>query len=225
MSIRVIIQASAQGYPHALASSPEDLGIYGIVSVNSKIISKETACVYSHHVQEEARRFSPTAVLHGFPGGSEVKALPAMQETWVRSLCREDSLEKEMATHSSILAWRIPWTDEPGGLQSMGSQRVGHDTYHQQSEHGLPHIKPVSPVVVRDGPVPLPHRVHPSGENLPPKTTIPLRLWNRILKVRRSVTTLSEKIGWPCLQGLSGYIDKVNDNLRSTLQGIFLNHG
>ena len=50
-----------------------------------------------------------------------------MQEMWVRSLDREDILEKEMATHFSILAWRIPWTGEPGGLQSMGSQRVEHD--------------------------------------------------------------------------------------------------
>ena len=56
-----------------------------------------------------------------------VKNLPAMQETWVRSLGREDPLEKGMATHSSILAWKIPWTQEPGRLQSMGSQRVGHD--------------------------------------------------------------------------------------------------
>ena len=52
---------------------------------------------------------------------------PAMQETWVRSLGQEDPLEKEMATHSRILAWRIPWTEEPGGLQSMRSQRAGHD--------------------------------------------------------------------------------------------------
>ena len=56
-----------------------------------------------------------------------VKNLPAMQETWVQSLGQEDPLEKGMATHSSILAWRIPWTEEPDGLQSMGSQRVGHD--------------------------------------------------------------------------------------------------
>ena len=56
-----------------------------------------------------------------------VKRLPAMQKTWVRSLGREDALEKEMATHSSILAWKIPWTEEPGRLQSMGLQRVGHD--------------------------------------------------------------------------------------------------
>ena len=56
-----------------------------------------------------------------------LKHLPPMQETWVRSLGREDPLEKEMATHSSILAWRIPSTEEPGRLQSMGSQRVGYD--------------------------------------------------------------------------------------------------
>ena len=56
-----------------------------------------------------------------------VKNLPAMWETLVRSLNREDLLEKGMATHSSILAWRIPWTEEPGGLQSMGSQRVRHN--------------------------------------------------------------------------------------------------
>ena len=56
-----------------------------------------------------------------------VKHLSAMQETQVRSLDREDPLEKEMAAHSSILAWKIPWTAEPGGLLSMGSQRVGHD--------------------------------------------------------------------------------------------------
>ena len=55
-----------------------------------------------------------------------LKRLPAVQETWVQSLSREDALEKEMATHSSILAWRIPWREEPGRLQSMGSQRVGH---------------------------------------------------------------------------------------------------
>ena len=56
-----------------------------------------------------------------------VKNMPAMQETCVRSLGWEDPLEKEMATHSSTLVWRIPWTEEPGGLQSMESQRVRHD--------------------------------------------------------------------------------------------------
>ena len=56
-----------------------------------------------------------------------VKRLSAMQETWVRSLDWEDALEKEMATHSSTIAWKIPWTEEPGRLQSMESQRVRHD--------------------------------------------------------------------------------------------------
>jgi len=56
-----------------------------------------------------------------------INRLPAMRDTWVRSLGWEDPLEKEMATHSSILAWRIPWTEESGGLQSTGSQRVRHD--------------------------------------------------------------------------------------------------
>ena len=56
-----------------------------------------------------------------------VKNLPAVQETWVRYLGWEDPLEKEVATHSRILAWKISWTEEPGGLQSMRSQRVGHE--------------------------------------------------------------------------------------------------
>ena len=56
-----------------------------------------------------------------------LKRLPAMRETWVRSLGRGDPLEKEMATHSSTLAWRIPWMEELNGSQSTGSQRVGHD--------------------------------------------------------------------------------------------------
>ena len=60
------------------------------------------------------------------PVAQTEKNIPEMQETWVRSLGREDLLEEEMATHSSMLAWRIPWTEEPGGLQFMGLQRVGH---------------------------------------------------------------------------------------------------
>ena len=66
----------------------------------------------------------------GFLGGSAVKNPPAMQEPQempVQSLSREDPLEEEMATHSSILAWKIPWTEEPGRLQSIGLQRVGYD--------------------------------------------------------------------------------------------------
>ena len=66
-----------------------------------------------------------SSVLHWV--AQRLKHLPGMRETRVRSLGREDPLEKEMATHSSTLAWRIPWREEPGGLQSMGWQRVGHD--------------------------------------------------------------------------------------------------
>ena len=63
----------------------------------------------------------------GFPGGSDSKESAAMQETWVCFLDQEDPLEKGMATHSRILAWKIPWTEESGRLQSMGLQRVEHD--------------------------------------------------------------------------------------------------
>ena len=69
-------------------------------------------------------------VSRGFPGssdGKKKKNLPTIQETWVQFLGWEDPLEEEMATHSSILAWRIPWTEEPGGLESTGSQRIGHN--------------------------------------------------------------------------------------------------
>ena len=61
------------------------------------------------------------------PYAQMVKRLSTMWETWVPSLGQEDPLEKEMAIHSSTIAWKIPWTEEPGRLQSMGSQRVGHD--------------------------------------------------------------------------------------------------
>ena len=68
-----------------------------------------------------------TTITWAFLVAQMVKTPPAMQETRVRSLGQEDPLEKGRATHSSILAWRIPWTEEPGRLQSMASQRVGHD--------------------------------------------------------------------------------------------------
>ena len=68
----------------------------------------------------------------GFPGSAVVKNLPAVQETWVHSLTWEDPLEKGMAAHSSILAWEVPWIEEPGGLQSMGSQIHDLATKQQQ---------------------------------------------------------------------------------------------
>ena len=69
----------------------------------------------------------PMLVIRAAQVAQSLKHLPAMWERWVRSLDQEDPLEKEMATRSSILAWRIPWTEEHGGLQSTGSQSVGHD--------------------------------------------------------------------------------------------------
>ena len=68
----------------------------------------------------EARRLEGASL-----GPQMVQSLPAVQETWVPSMGQEDPLEKEMATHSSILAWKMPWTEEPGGLQSLGLQKVG----------------------------------------------------------------------------------------------------
>ena len=68
----------------------------------------------------------------GFLAGSVVKNPSASQEMWDRFLGQKDPLEEEMATHSSILAWRIPWTEKPGGLQFMGSQRVGHNLATKQ---------------------------------------------------------------------------------------------
>ena len=83
---------------------------------------------YSVSASEEFRAWIRRWLgFQGFLVDSVVKNLPAVQETWVRSLGGEDPLETEMATHSSILAWRIPWTGEPGRLQSLGPQRVGHD--------------------------------------------------------------------------------------------------
>ena len=69
----------------------------------------------------------PSYVIRTSLVAQTVKRLSIMQETWVRFLGWEDPLEKEMATHSSILAWKIPWTEEPGGLQYMGSRRLGHN--------------------------------------------------------------------------------------------------
>ena len=84
-------------------------------------------CMWPDYISLLFFFFSSLECVWDFPGGPVVKNLPAMQETWVWSLGWEDSLEEGMATHSSTLAWRIPWTEEPDRLQSMGLHRVGHD--------------------------------------------------------------------------------------------------
>ena len=74
--------------------------------------------------------------------------MPTMQETQVQSLGQEDPLEKEMATHSSILAWKIPWMEEPGRLQSMGSQRVGHNRVTSLTSLLMPLLNPVITILM-----------------------------------------------------------------------------
>ena len=84
--------------------------------------------VYTHtHTHTHIYILSTTTVFRASLVAQMAKNLPAMQETQVQSLGWKDPLEKGMTTHSSILAWRIPWTEEPSGLQSMGLQRVGHN--------------------------------------------------------------------------------------------------
>ena len=92
--------------------------ILGTIVEHSKAFEEKvmlSACVLRWYLQTKS--LMPPMVKH----------LPAMQETQIRSLSQKDALEKEMANHSSILAWKIPWTEEPGGLRSMGPQRVRHD--------------------------------------------------------------------------------------------------
>ena len=101
--------------------------------------SLQAACCYSNETAQKKGRSPPCIhpvvlnlrhrylYLQGFPGSSVIKHLPATQEMKVLSLCQQDLLEKEITIHSSILAWETPWTAETGRLQSMGSQRVGHD--------------------------------------------------------------------------------------------------
>ena len=98
---------------------------YLYVSTKSSNIFHHNSNIYLLYKVVRAKNYSSIVYLSLV--AQMVKNLPAMRETWVPSLGWEDPLEKGMATHSSILAWRIPWTEEPGGVQSIGSQRVGHD--------------------------------------------------------------------------------------------------
>ena len=103
--------------------------IYG----NGTSVVLETVLAHGAVYLYFPRSYSIEAILWASPIAQLVKNLPAMQETWVRFLGWEDALEKEMATHSSILAWRFPWTEEPGRLLSMGSQES--DMTEQLSLH------------------------------------------------------------------------------------------
>ena len=89
--------------------------------------TEPVSCMCRHHLQRTELNQSHPLHLVASVVAQTVKNLPAMQETRVQSLYQKDSLEKGIATLSSILAWRIPWTEEPGRIRSMGSQRVGHN--------------------------------------------------------------------------------------------------
>ena len=113
-----------------VAQLTEDLPFDRSPDAASELMAYELTCIWTNG---KWRNFSWIVLcsficMNGAPLVAQmVKNLPAMWETWVRSLDQQDPLEKGMATYSSVLAWRILWTEEPGGLQSMGSQRVGHD--------------------------------------------------------------------------------------------------
>ena len=94
----------------------------GCMTQGGRIKEKEFSVIYTF-----AQMFNITCTERAYLVAQMVKRLPAMRETWVRSLGREDPLAKEMATQFSILAWRIPWMEEPGRLQVMGLKSVGHN--------------------------------------------------------------------------------------------------
>ena len=118
----IVISASA-----VLPINIQDLFCLELTSLIS-LLSKEFSRVFSNTTVQKHQFFGAQLSLLGASlVAQRLKRLPGMRETWVRSLGWDDPLEKEMATHSSTLAWRIPWRKEPGRLQSMGLQRVRHD--------------------------------------------------------------------------------------------------
>ena len=113
--LQILIYLLFKNFEPSLNLQVTNPGAAGIDSVCLCLFSPSCTC-YQNFIPSRASLVA-----------QRLKRLPAMQETWIRSLGPEDTLEKEMATHSSILAWRIPRTEEPGGLQSTGLQRVGYD--------------------------------------------------------------------------------------------------
>ena len=137
-------------------------------------MEREAWCAVIHGVAKSRRRLSDWTELRNFPIAQMVKNLPVKQETQVRSLGQEDPLQKEMATYSSILAWSIPWTEEPAGLQSIGSQRVRRGWVtrtHTQAFPGGPVIKNL-PVNAGDtDSIPWPGKIPHAMEQINPCAT------------------------------------------------------
>ena len=127
-----------------------------------------------------------------------VKLLSTMWETRVRSLGQEDPLEKAMAPHSSTLAWKIPWTEEPGGLQSTGSQRVGHDW---ATSLPLSQSSPISPT---------PHHTHPRSATLTTTNLLSVSMIQRSMSIMPSKHThvvTNGKISFPVFLSIHSLTD------------------
>ena len=121
-----------------LENSMDSIG-HGVAKSQTQV-SEFHSQSYCEEQKARIKMFFPkvcNCIVLGFPGGSVLKNPPAKKEMWVWSLGWEDPLEKEISTHSSTLVWEIPWTEEPGGLQSMGSQRDRHDLETKQQQCGL----------------------------------------------------------------------------------------
>ena len=125
-------------FSYATGTHSRDVGYNTAPMDNYTIlyVEKKKSVRRLHRIQKEKKRRSSIIFFWRgvFPDGSVVKNLPANQEMWVQSVGQADPLEEGMATHSSTLAWRIPWTEEPGGLQFVGSQRVRHDWATKQQQ-------------------------------------------------------------------------------------------
>ena len=123
--------SAGRSWTHLFHRHAKSIAMYG--SASSEKDPKTSRTTFPQRNTRAIMR--PIGEGRGFPGDSVVKNPPAHAGDWVQSLYQEDPLEEEMATHSSILAWRIPCTEEPGGLWSMGLQRVGHDWAAKQQHN------------------------------------------------------------------------------------------
>ena len=127
-------------FSYATGTHSRDVG-YSMAPMDNSTILYMEKNLWGGYIEFKKKKKRSSSIIFFcrgvFPDGSVVKNLPANEEMWVQSVGQADPLEEGMATHSSTLAWRIPWTEEPGGLQSVGSQRVRHDWATKQQQQTL----------------------------------------------------------------------------------------